>query len=430
VGAPVTAPLSKQTEQIAAGRPAAMRFIMLTVLLDMVAVGLIIPVLPVLIGQFEPDKAEQAFWNGAAMASFGLANFIFSPVLGALSDRFGRRPVLLLGFCGFALSFFGTALATSLWMLLAVRVASGALQANVAVANAYVADITAPQDRAKRFGMLGAMLGLGFVLGPVLGGWLGLYDVRWPFFVAGTLSLLNLAYGYFVLPESLPVERRRAISWRTANPIASLIHLSQLKAVGGLVAVIALSNLAQFVLHSTWVLHTTFRFGWTTAQNGWSLFVVGVVSVVVQGFLMQRLLSRLGAALLATWGLVSGTCAYLLWGLAQQGWMMYAVIAVNLLGVTVGPALQSIVSSAADPKTQGQAMGAVASLASLMTAIAPLLGAGLLGAVAHLPPSDWRVGAPYFFCSALMVLCTALAVAHFKRQNAAQLASPATGATH
>jgi DHA1 family tetracycline resistance protein-like MFS transporter len=406
-----------------------MRFIMLTVLLDMMAVGLIIPVLPALIGEFVADKTSHAFWNGAAMATFGVANFICAPILGALSDRFGRRPVLLMGFCGFALSFFGTALANSLWMLIAVRVASGALQANIAVANAYVADITAPEDRAKRFGMLGAMIGLGFIIGPVTGGLLGAYDVHWPFFVAGALSLLNFAYGYFVLPESLPVERRSPFRWSVAHPVASLRHLSELKAVGGLVAVIALANLAQFILHSTWVLHNTFRFGWTPRENGWSLFVVGVVSVFVQGFLMRRLLAHWGAARLATLGLISGMFAYLLWGLSTQSWLMYAVIAVNVLGVAVAPALQSIVSNAADPNTQGQAMGAVASLGSLTTAIAPMLGSVLLGAVADLPRNDWRVGAPFYFCALLMALSTALALIHFKRQPADAL-QPAAGTVH
>jgi len=400
----------------AASRPAAMRFILLTVLLDMVAIGLIIPVLPVLVGQFTADKAAQAFWYGAVMVTFGVANFFASPILGALSDRFGRRPVLLAGFCGFAFSFFGTALATELWVLLAVRIVSGALQANVAVANAYVADITPPEQRSKRYGQLGAMFGIGFIVGPVTGGLLGGINVHLPFFVAGSLALLNLLYGYFVLPESLPVERRRAFSWRQANPIASLKHLAELKNVGGLVVVIALANLAQFILHTSWVLYTTFRFGWTTVENGWSLLAVGVASVFVQGFLLQRLLKRFGPAKLATYGLVSSTVAYLLWAFAFQGWMMYAVIAFNLLGFTVAAAIQGIVSNAADPRTQGQSMGAVASLGSLAAVVAPMIGAPLLGVVSHLPPTDWRVGAPFFFCAALMAVSTVLAFRHFRHQ--------------
>ncbi|MBC8055318.1 MAG: MFS transporter, partial [Rhizobiales bacterium] len=215
-----------------------MPFIMITVLIDMVSVGLIIPVLPALVGSFTRSPADQVFWYGAVAFAFGFANFIGSPILGAMSDRYGRRPILLLGFCGLALNFFATALATALWMLIAVRLFGGAMQANAAIANAYVADITPPEQRAKRFGLLGAMFGIGFMLGPVTGGLLGAIDLQLPFFVAGGLALLNLAYGWFVLPESLAPAQRRAIVWREAlNPVASLRALSQLKGVGLLVAV-------------------------------------------------------------------------------------------------------------------------------------------------------------------------------------------------
>jgi DHA1 family tetracycline resistance protein-like MFS transporter len=393
-----------------------MRFILLAVLIDMVSIGLIIPVLPVLVGNFTTNRAEQAFWYGAVTFTFGVANFFCSPILGALSDRFGRRPVLLLGFSGFAFSFFGTALATQLWVLVVIRLVSGALQANIAVANAYVADITQPQDRARRFGQLGAMFGMGFILGPVMGGLLGGIDIHLPFFAAGSLALLNLLYGFFVLPESLPVERRRAISWRSTNPVASLVKLGQLKDIGGLIAVIGLCNLAQFILHTSWVLYTTFRFGWGPRENGWSLFVVGVSAAVVQGFLLRRMLGYFGASRLAVIGLISSTVSYLLWGLSTQGWMMYAVIACNLFGATVAANFSSMVSNAADAKSQGQTMGSVASLTSLTAVIAPMIGAPLLGVVSHLPANDWRIGAPFFFCATLMLAATLLALRHFARQ--------------
>src|SRR6187455_2473179 len=240
------------------GREAAMPFIMMTTLIDMITIGLIIPVLPALVGSFAVSQTEQAFWYGVVTFAFGFANFFASPILGALSDAHGRRPVLLLGFCGLALSFLATALATALWMLIMVRLVSGAMQANMSVSNAYVADITPPEERAKRFGMLGA--------------------------------LLNLLYGWFVLPESLPPERRRAFSLASANPVSSLRGLARLKGVGLLVAVIACSGLAQFVLYTTWVLYTTFKFGWGPLENGWSLAAVGIVSAIVQGLLLGRLL--------------------------------------------------------------------------------------------------------------------------------------------
>lgn len=394
-----------------------MRFILLTVLIDMVSIGLIVPVLPALVGSFTASKAEQAFWYGAVAFTFGIANFLCSPILGALSDRYGRRPVLLLGFCGFAFSFFATALATQLWVLVAVRLVSGALQANAAVANAYVADITAPEDRGRRFGQLGAMFGLGFILGPVMGGLLGAIDVHLPFFAAGTLALVNLAYGFFVLPESLPVERRRTMTMRSLNPVAALVQLGRLKGVGGLMAVSALATLAQFVLHTSWVLYTGLRFGWGPKENGWSLFAVGIASAIVQGFLLQRLLKRFGATRLATLGLVSSAIANLAWALATEGWVMYAVIACNVFGFTVAAAIQSIVSNAADPRTQGQTMGAMAALTSLTAVLAPIVGAPLLGLVSHLPASDWRVGAPFYFCAAMLALATVIARRHFSRQS-------------
>ena len=403
------------------GRAAAMPFIMLATLIDMMSIGLIIPVLPALVGSFTGSQAEQALWYGVVTFVFSLANFFASPILGALSDAHGRRPVLLLGFCGMALSFLVTVMATALWMLIAVRLVSGAMQANMAVGNAYVADITPPEQRARRFGMLGAMFGLGFILGPVMGGLLGAIDLRLPFFVAGSLALLNLLYGYFVLPESLPAARRRAFDWKGANPVSSLRELAQLKGAGPLVAVVACSGLAQFVLYTCWVLYTTFKFGWGPSENGWSLAAVGVVSAIVQGLLLGRLLRWFSPRRLAVLGLVSSTLAFVLWGAASEGWMMFAVIFVNLLGATVAASIQSIISGAADARSQGQALGAIGGLNSLMAVIAPVLGAPLLSMVSHLPPGDWRIGAPFYFCAALQAAALVLAVMHFRRERVAIL---------
>jgi len=411
-------------------RAAAMPFIMLTVLIDMVSIGLIIPVLPALVGSFTGSSSDQAYWYGVTTFAFSIANFATSPILGALSDRFGRRPVLLLGFCALALSFFVTALATALWVLIVVRLFSGAMQSNASVANAYVADITAPQDRAKRFGMLGAMFGIGFILGPVMGGLLGAIDLRLPFFAAGVLALLNLLYGWFVLPESLPPERRRRFEWRAANPVTALKALSQTQHVGLLVAVIACSGLAQFVLYTTWVLYTTFKFGWGPLENGWSLFAVGVSSAVVQGILLGRLLKRFSPQRLAVWGLVSSTVAYVGYGLATEGWMMYAVIVANVLGFTVAASIQSIISGAVDAQTQGRTMGAVSGLNSLMAVVAPVIGAPLLAVVSHLPKGDWRIGAPFYFCALLQLVALLLARTHFRRgQQQRQSACEATASS-
>ena len=398
-------------------RDAAMPFIMLTVLIDMVAIGLIIPVLPALVGSFAGSQADQAYWYGVVAFSFGISNFLMSPVLGALSDHFGRRPVLLLGFLGLGVSFFGTAFASALWVLIAVRLAAGAMQANAAIANAYVADITPPEHRTKRFGLLGAMMGLGFIVGPVMGGLLGAINLQLPFFAAGALAMVNLLYGYFVLPESLPSSQRKPFSWRSANPVTSLRKLAQLKGVGPLVGVVAFSGLAQFVLYTSWVLYSTFKFGWGPLENGWSLAMVGLVSVAVQGFLMGRLLKHFSPQRLAVIGLISSALACALFGAATEGWMMYAVIGVNIFGVTVAASVQSLISAAADSRSQGQTLGAVSSLNSLMAVVAPMLAAPLLALVSHYPRGDWRIGAPFYFCSALQVASLCMAVVHFRRHS-------------
>ena len=397
-----------------------MRFIMVTVLIDMISIGIMVPVLPALVGQFTTSQSEQAFYYGAVTFAFGLASFFGAPVIGALSDRYGRRPVLLLGFCGLALGFFVTALATAMWMLIVVRLFSGAMQSNASVANAYVADISTPDERARRFGMLGAMFGIGFILGPMLGGLLGGVNLQLPFFAAGVLSLCNLLYGYFVLPESLAVEKRRKLAWRSTNPFTALRDLAQLRGVGLLVGMIACNGLAQFILYTCWVLYGSFKFGWGPVDSGWSLAAVGVVSVIVQGGLIGPLQKRFGVKHLALAGLVSSALAYLFYGAATQGWMMYVIIACNLLGFTLQATTNALVSGAAPADTQGQTMGSVSSLNSLMAVIAPMIGAPLLAMVSHLAPGDWRIGAPFYFCAALQAVALLFAWMHFRGEAATQ----------
>jgi DHA1 family tetracycline resistance protein-like MFS transporter len=400
-----------------AGRPAAMRFIMVAVLIDMISIGLMIPVLPHLVGQFTQSQADQAFWFGAVSFAFGIANFFGSPILGALSDRFGRRPVLLIGFCGLAFNFFMTAAATSLWILVAVRLVGGGMQANISVANAYVADITPPEDRARRFGLLGAMMGLGFILGPALGGILGDIDLRLPFVASGTLAVLNWIYGYFVLPESLPRERRTPFDWRKANPVASLMGLIHLKGVGALVAVIALSTLSQFMLHSTWVLYTTFKFGWGPHETGWSLMMVGIVNVLMQGLLLKHILKRMSPQRLVLIGLMTSALAYLAYGLVPASWMLFVVILLNMPAAATGSLLQSMVSGAAAANIQGRTLGAVSSLNSMMAVLAPVIGAGLLALVSSAPRGDIRLGLPFFVGAVIQLLALGLAILHFQRQR-------------
>ena len=397
-------------------RQPAIAFILVTVFIDVMGIGLLLPVIPALVGEFTTSRDAQTYWYGALMVTFGLTQFLCSPLLGALSDRYGRRPVLLASITGLGTMFFLSAIVTSLPALLATRVLGGALAANFSVANAYVADITTPEKRAKSFGRIGAAFGIGFIVGPAIGGTLGSIDIRLPFYAAAALSLVNAAYGLLVLPESLSRERRKAIAWRKANPFSSLAGLTRLKNVGVLVVVIGLVALAQFILHGTWVLYTGFRFGWGPQENGLSLFVVGLASAVMQGLLLGWLHRRVGERRLVIAGMVSGFFAFTLYGLATHGWMMYAIIASNLLAFAVGPSLNAIVSKAADPRQQGLAMGSLSSLASLMAVIAPLLGAPLLAEVSHLPAGDWRIGAPFFLSAALQAAALVLAMIHFRRR--------------
>lgn len=397
-------------------RQASQAFIFITVFLDVLGIGLIIPVLPALVGHFTDSPDAQAHWYGLLSAMYGVMQFLCMPLLGALSDRFGRRPVLLLSIFGLGLSLLVQALATSLMTLLLIRIVSGGTAASFSVANAYIADITAPEQRGQAYGKLGAAFGLGFIVGPMLGGLLGGHDVRLPFFVAAGLALLNWLYGYFVLPESLPKERRNAFSLKRANPLSALAHLAQLRGIGGLVFVFALTVLAQFILQSTWVLYTTFRFHWSPTDNGIALFVVGLLSAIVQGGLQGRLLKHFGEKRLLLIGFTSGAIAYFLYGAISVGWLMYLIIFANFMSFATGPTLQALVSRAAGAHEQGVTQGALNAINGLSIIFGPLIGTAILAQVGHLNTSDWRMGASFYLCAALQGLALVLAWLHFRRQ--------------
>jgi DHA1 family tetracycline resistance protein-like MFS transporter len=297
-------------------------------------------------------------------------------------------------------------------MLLA-RIIGGTAGASFSVANAYASDVTPPERRAKSFGLIGAAFGVGFIVGPMVGGLLGSIDLHLPFFAAGALSLINAVYGYLVVPESLPRARRAPFAFARANPFAALLALARHREIGSLVAVFALVILAQLILQTTWVLYTHFRFGWGPRENGFALFCVGLVAAIVQGGLLSPLLRRFGDVRLVLTGLTIGGCAYLLYGLAQQGWMMYAIIIGNFLSFAAGPALQGMVSNAVDPTEQGVTMGALNSINSIMFVVAPLIGAPLLALVSEMPPSDWRIGATFYVSAALQLVALVMARRHF-----------------
>ncbi|GGY89200.1 MFS transporter [Pseudoduganella plicata] len=399
---------------VQAASPGNLNFVLVCVFIDMLGIGLIVPVLPILVGEFVATREAQTLWYGILTATFGLMQFIFMPMLGAISDRIGRRPVLLYSMAGMGLNFLATAWAPNLACLFIGRVIGGMSSASMSVASAYASDISTHDNRARSFGKIGAAFGLGFIAGPMLGGLLGGIDLHLPFYVAAALSAANFVYGWLYVPESLPEAQRGKFRLTRVNPLAGLIKLGRRRDIRGLVIVYTLVTMAQMMLHSTWVLYTHFRFGWTPTQNGIALFCVGVAAAVVQAALLGVFIRWFGEVRLSLLGLTSGAITYLLYGLATQGWMMYVFILCNLLAFAAGPALQGIVSKSTPAGEQGELMGSLQSIGSVGIVLMPLAGGLLLGEVSHLPPSDWRIGATFFVSAAMQAVAILVARRYFR----------------
>lgn len=394
-----------------------LNFVLVCIFIDMLGIGLIVPVMPLLVGQYVPARDDQALWFGVLAATFGVLQFLFMPALGALSDRIGRRPVLLYSMGGMCVNFLVTAWAPSLFWLFVGRIIGGMSSASMSVASAYASDISTKENRAKSFGKIGAAFGFGFICGPVLGGLLGNNDLRLPFYVAALLGAANLVYGYFMVPESLPAGQRPPFAWERLNPLAALLRLARRKDIRGLIIVITLVTFGQMMLQSTWVLYTTFRFGWTPRDNGIAMFCVGLVSAVVQAGLLALLIRRFGEVRLSLMGIASGACALLGYGLATQGWMMYAFILCNMLGFAAAPALQAIVSKATPAGQQGELMGSLQSIGSAGVIITPLIGTAILASVSHLPPGDWRIGSHFLLSAGMQAVAIVVAWHYFRTHH-------------
>jgi len=391
-------------------RRAAVFFIFVTVLLDILALGLIIPVLPLLIEDFRGgDTALAARTIGVFAAVWSGVQFFAAPVLGGLSDRFGRRPVILLSNFGLALDYVLMAVAPTLGWLFAGRVLSGITSASIPTAYAYVADVTSPDRRARAYGLLGAAFGVGFILGPAAGGLLGQWGPRAPFWVAATLSFANALYGLFVLPESLPPERRAAFQWRRANPLGSLA-LVRSRPVRGFAVLHFLFQLAHQSLQSVFVLYTGYRYGWRSVEVGWSLAVMGVCSVTVQGGLVGPIVGRFGERRTLMAGLGAGIVGFTIYGLAPTGTLFLLGVPIMALWGLYGPASQGLVTRHVAPTQQGALQGALASVAMLTGLVGPVLFTQTFsafinaGRVTHLP------GAPYLLAAGLLVVALVLAV--------------------
>jgi DHA1 family tetracycline resistance protein-like MFS transporter len=407
------------TATVAKAPAGNLNFVLICVFIDMLGVGLIVPVLPALVGDYVSGREQQALWYGILGAVFGLMQFICMPVIGMTSDRIGRRPVLLYSMAGMCVNFLTTAWAPNLACLFIGRVVGGASSASMAVAAAYAADVSTPDTRAKSFGKIGAAFGLGFICGPALGGVLGNVGLHLPFYVAAALSAANFAYGWIAVPESLALAKRTPLRWARMNPFAALMRLLRRHDIRGLVAVYTLVTFAQMTLQSTFVLYTTFRYDWTPRDNGLALFCVGLSSVVVQAGLLAILIRRLGEVRLTLLGLTSGTLTYLLYGLVTQGWLMYVLILCNLLSFAVGPALQSILSRSSPPREQGELMGSLQAIGSLGLVVMPLVGTAILARVSHLPADDWRIGSSFYLCAGMQALAIGIAWVVFRKKQRA-----------
>ncbi|MCC7186159.1 MAG: TCR/Tet family MFS transporter [Acidobacteria bacterium] len=387
-----------------------MVFIFITVVLDILALGIVIPVLPVLVEDFlGGDTARAATMFGLFGTVWALMQFIFAPILGALSDRFGRRPVILISCFGLGLDYVLMALAPSLGWLFIGRVLSGITAASFTTAGAYISDVTPIEKRAAGFGMIGAAFGVGFVLGPAIGGILGASDPRLPFWVAGGLALANAAYGFFVLPESLPPERRKPFSWRNANPMGSLQLLRRHPGLMGLASVSVMYHLVHHVLPSVFVLYVGYRYGWNARDTGLTLAVVGIMSVIVQGGLVRPLVARFGERRVLLTGLAGGIAGFVMFGLAATPTLLWLGLPVLGLMGLFNPSLQALMTRRVSPSDQGQLQGINGSFMGLTGIVGPGLFTWTFAAAIG-PRAAWHLpGAPFLLASMLLTVAWVVA---------------------
>ena len=396
-----------------------MAFIMVTLFLDVLGIGIIVPVLPHLVtGMLGGNTSLAASYYGLLAGSYALMQFLFAPLLGALSDRVGRRPVLLVSLFGFGVNYIILGFAPTITWLFIARLFSGITGASVTTANAYIADISDATNRARNFGLVGAAFGLGFIFGPAIGGVLGHFGPRVPFFVSAGIVLANWLYGFLVLPESLPPEHRRPFSIRQANPLSSLLRLREYPMVAGLALAFMFAALAQRGLENVWVLYTQYRYGWGELQNGLALALVGLMAAVVQGYLVRHVVRHFGERKTVVLGLLIASLAFVLYGLADRGWMLLAMIAVGSLGGIAGPAIQALVTGSVSPTAQGAIQGMLTSLLSLTSIFAPLIATQLFAFFTRPEAPVNLPGAPFFVGSIFMALALAMVLRTFRRNPA------------
>lgn len=399
-----------------AKKNAALIFIFITLLIDVTGLGIIIPVLPTLLQELSGGTVSEASQDGGWMLfAYASMQFVCAPIIGGLSDRYGRRPVLLASLFGFGVDYIFLAFAPTIGWLFVGRVIAGMMGASFTTAAAYIADISTPETRAQNFGLIGAAFGLGFIIGPMLGGFLGTLGTRVPFMVAAGLSLANWLYGFFILPESLKPENRRKFEWSRANPIGSLLNLKRYPVILGLVASLVLVYISAHAVQSNWAYYTIEKFNWNAKTIGLSLAVVGLVFAVVNGGLIRLIIPRLGNERTVYVGLGFNAAGFVLYALATQTWMMFAITVVYCLGGIAGPGLQGIISTQVPANEQGELQGALTSLMSVTSIVGPPLMTNTFYFFTNKNAAIYLPGAPMLLGAVLTITATFLARATLKK---------------
>ena len=398
-------------------KEAALGFIFITLLIDVTGLGIIIPVLPKLITQMIHGNLSLASeYGGWLTFMYAIMQFLFAPLIGNLSDKFGRRPVLLFSLLGFGIDYLFLAFAPTIGWLFIGRAIAGITGASFTTATAYIADISTPEKRAQNFGLVGVAFGIGFIVGPVLGGLLGHYGTKIPFFAAAGLSLLNCVYGFFVLPESLSKENRRQFEWKRANPLGSLLFIKQYRNIIGLVIAFALLYIAGQATQSTWTYYTMYKFNWNEQSVGYSLGFVGLSIAIVQGGLIRIIIPKLGQEKSVYIGLLMYCVGFTLFAFASSGWMMFAFMIPYALGGISGPSMQGLISTRVPANEQGEIQGALTSIMSATGILGPLMMTGLFAYFTREYAPFIFPGAPFLLGALLSVLSTYIAIRSFRKK--------------
>jgi len=395
---------------MASNKNAAVGFIFITILIDVIGFGIIIPVMPGLIADLKHvDISTAAKYGSYLTVAYAVTQFVFAPILGNISDKYGRRPVLLFSLFGFGVDYIFLSLAPTYGWFFAGRIIAGITGSSFTTAAAYIADVSNAENRAKNFGMLGAAFGLGFIIGPLVGGLLGQIGQRVPFYAAASLALINWAYGFFVLPESLKKENRRDFNWKRANPVGSILHLKRFPAVANLMVSVLLLYIAAHAIMSNWNYYTIHRFSWSERMVGISLAVVGLLVALVQAGLTRMINPRIGSEKSMYYGLLLYSAGMLLFGLANQSWMMFVFLVPYCLGGIAQPAMQAVMAGKVPPNAQGELQGAITSIMSLAAIIGPFVMNNLFFYFTHADAPVYLPGAPFFLGAVLMAVSAVIA---------------------